>query len=167
MKSAFLQVGLSMLVLIVLAFTNVIQAQSLVPMNFMATKAKTAERKSVLETISTSGRAELTELIMKAGLISELSGKTDYTFFAPSEEAIQKLSALPTEKLHGILMNHIVPGRITTNDFKEGTKLKTLGGDPVTIIRKGNTILVSGIPIANPDEKAGNGIIHTLSGSLY
>ncbi len=169
MKKVLLFTGFGIIILGLLSFSNRVIAQGMVPVNNFTsrTTSKAIPGKSVIETISTSGRSQLTDLIMKAGLISHLSGKKSYTFFAPSEEALNQLHALSADKLHGLLLNHMVAGEFKLSDFNEGTRLKTMGGDYLTIIRKGNTILINGIAIATADEPASNGVIHTLTSYLH
>ena len=166
MKKVFLFAGISIFLYLVL-LSNQVSAQGFVPVNsFTSSTSKVVSGKSVVETISTSGRSQLTELIMKAGLISHLSGRKPYTFFAPAEETINQLNKLPAEKLHGLLLNHIVAGEFKLTELNEGTRLKTMGGNYLTIIRKGNVTLINGIAIVTADESASNGVIHTLNSYL-
>ncbi|QMU31091.1 fasciclin domain-containing protein [Adhaeribacter radiodurans] len=115
-----------------------------------------------------SERPILLELTFQSGVLTPLSENNLYTFFAPTEEALQELQYENAQKLRAILLHHIVPGRYKLADLKDGIKLLTLAGDSLTIFRKKREVLVDSIPVVSRDnEIAKNGIIYTISDILH
>lgn len=85
--------------------------------------------------------------VKAAGLVETLKGKGPFTVFAPTNAAFAKLPAgtvdglLKPEKkaaLTGILTYHVVAGRYTSADLKDGMKLKTVQGGTLTVEQEGS-----------------------------
>ena len=83
--------------------------------------------------------------VKAAGLVDTLKGTGPFTVFAPTNAAFEKLPAGTVEtllkpenkeKLTGILTYHVVPGRYTAADIKEGMTLKTVNGQMLTFNMK-------------------------------
>jgi len=100
-----------------------------------------------------------------------LSGNGPYTVFAPSDLAFRKLDTGKFEtllkpenkaKLEDILKYHIVPGKLSYNDLKDGEKLKTVNGQELSIQVKDGHVRVQGAEIENHDLQTSNGVIHVL-----
>src|SRR6478735_841944 len=75
--------------------------------------------------------------VIASGLDKILSSGGPYTVFAPSDLAFRKMDTGKFEtlmkpenkaKLEDILKFHIVPGKLSYNDLKDGEKLKTVNG---------------------------------------
>jgi transforming growth factor-beta-induced protein len=106
-----------------------------------------------------------------ADLAGTLSGKGPFTVFAPTDEAFGKLPAGTVEgllkdkpKLRGILLYHVVPGRVLADQIAMGTsKVGTAQGSKVKITRgKDGNVYVNGAKVIRTDMIAGNGVIHVL-----
>ncbi len=148
-------------------FQNNVQAQGIGQLGFVAASkapAAAVANKTMLETISLANRPKLTELLTNSGLLSYVSGSSNYTFFAPSEEALATLQKQNPDKIKEVLQSHLVAGRYTTNDLKEGTKLQNAAGDYITVLRNRGKIFVNGVHIMEANEMAANGVIHTVNG---
>lgn len=114
--------------------------------------------------------------IKAAGLESELNAQGPFTIFAPSEMAFGKLQEgqltelLKAEnkmKLRGIVNNHIVEGKKTFTDLKDGLKLKTRSGKELEVkVNKGN-ITINGYKLQGEDSEASNGMVHSLDTVIY
>jgi uncharacterized surface protein with fasciclin (FAS1) repeats len=80
--------------------------------------------------------------VKAAGLVETLKGKGPFTVFAPTNAAFNKLPAgtvdtllKPENKamLTSVLTYHVVPGRYTSKDLKDGQTLKTVQGQNLTV----------------------------------
>lgn len=104
----------------------------------------------------------LVELLGQAGLGPLLSSEGPYTFFAPSEEACRKLKGQKPEVVRAVLSYHILEGKHTTADFREGARLRTIMGESVSVLRKKETVFINGSRITAEDHVARNGVRHTI-----
>jgi len=109
--------------------------------------------------------------VLASGLDKVLSGNGPYTVFAPSDLAFRKLDSGKFEtllkpenktKLEDILKYHIVPGKLSYNDLKDGEKLKTVNGQELSVQVKDGHVRVQGAEIENRDLQTSNGVIHVL-----
>ncbi|MEJ8757562.1 fasciclin domain-containing protein [Pontibacter sp. H259] len=138
-------------------FTNInLQAQTLA--------SAEATRTTLIEHI-VKERPVLMELMTTAGLIPVLSGDAPYTLLAPPEAELSALKNQPAEQIRLVMAGHILKGKYTEKDLKDGAKLEALNGKTITICRKKGT-LINGVSIAKADTEVNNGIIHTLNGAL-
>ncbi len=108
-------------------------------------------------------RPLLKETLKQAGLSPLLMDPGPYTFFAPSEETLQKLQNNDPGKLKEVLMNHLVAGTLKKDDFKDGSKIMTLGGKELSVFRKKNELLINGALVTENDLVTKNGIMHTVN----
>lgn len=90
----------------------------------------------------------LVSAIKAAGLEQTLRGKGPYTVFAPTDDAIAKVPKATLDdlmkpankaKLANLLKYHVVQGKYTSADLKDGQKLKTLQGESLTVNQKDGT----------------------------
>lgn len=143
--------------LLAFLFTNInLQAQTLA--------AAETSRATLIEHIM-QDRPVLVSLLTTAGLVPVLSGDAPYTLFAPPEAELQALKNEPSEKIRMVMAGHIVKGKYTEKDLKDGAKLEALNGKTVTICRKKGT-LVNGVSITKPDTELKNGMVHVLNSLL-
>jgi len=112
----------------------------------------------------------LVAAVKAAGLVETLQGKGPFTVFAPTDEAFAKLPAgtlddlLKPEnkdKLKGILLYHVVPGKVMAADVKT-MKAKTAGGKELSIKVEGGSVLVDNAKVVKTDIAASNGVIHVI-----
>jgi uncharacterized surface protein with fasciclin (FAS1) repeats len=120
-------------------------------------------------TIHTSLVAALT----KANLVATISGTTDYTVFAPSDEAFAaagiNLDDFTTDEqiavLADILLYHVVAGTTLSTDLTEGmTTVSAANGDDLLIHVDNGSVMI-GSSMANvtlADVPASNGVIHVI-----
>ncbi len=109
--------------------------------------------------------------IIASGLDKFLSGTGPWTVFAPSDLAFTKLEKGRFEnmlkpdnltELEQVLNGHIVAGKISYKDLKDGEKLTTVNGVELLIQVKENRVSVAGSKIENRDVPTSNGVIHFL-----
>lgn len=103
-----------------------------------------------------SDLSESARLIKAAGLEKTFEGVGSYTLFAPTNEAIKALpeadrKALESEdgkvQLLALVSQHLSPGYVARADLDQGierangtVRLASLGGQPLTLTRSGDTI---------------------------
>ena len=129
----------------------------------------------VAVTFKDAGFGTLVDAVTAAGLVPTLQSKGPFTVFAPVDAAFAALdkatlsAALndPKGLLTTVLTYHVVPGKITTDQFTDGGKLTTVQGEVLTTTQdaKGNW-LINGNPIAVQNIQASNGVIHAMGAVL-
>jgi len=109
--------------------------------------------------------------VIASGLDKVLNGTGPFTVFAPSDLAFKKMDAKKLEtllkpenktKLEDILKFHIVAGKLSFNDLKDGEKLKTVNGQELLVRVKDGHVKVQGVQIENHDLQSSNGVIHVM-----
>ena len=130
-----------------------------------------AAQKNIVQTAAAAPQfSTLVRLVKKAGLVSTLSGRTNYTVFAPTNAAFAKvpkrtLNALANDKakLKAVLLYHVVKGKVPASKVVKLHSAKTVNGASVTIkVRKGK-VYVNDARVTKADIKASNGIIHQIN----
>merc|ERR1712227_292698 len=131
---------------------------------------------NIVEELTNNGASTLIDLAVKAGLADTLTGSGPFTVFAPTNAAF---AALPTdlvssltsdvEMLKKVLLYHVVPGTVTSDQARNGVSLKTVEGTSVKINvyknwKYGSTIKVNGKKVVKADVKASNGVIRFIDG---
>lgn len=126
----------------------------------MATIAEIASANENFTTLVTALKA--------ADLVDALNGEGPFTVFAPVDDAF---AALPPgtiqtlvqniPQLQRILTYHVVSGRLTSEDLKDGMTLTSLEGAPIAVhCSQGLEIKNSHVIAA--DVEADNGVIHCI-----
>ncbi|MEP7171747.1 MAG: fasciclin domain-containing protein [Bacteroidota bacterium] len=94
-----------------------------------------------------------------------------FTVFAPTNEAFNKLPAGTVEsllkpemkeKLTSVLTYHVVSGRYTSQNLKDGMKLKTVQGQEIAITKKGDKWMVNNVAIQIADVMDSNGVTFVI-----
>ncbi len=107
-----------------------------------------------------------------AGMTALLQSSQQLTVFAPSNAAFGRLprEALQNlfkpehqDKLKDLLNYHLVPGKYSSKDFKEGMKLKTVQGRDIVLNQKDGRWVVNGASVLETtDIVSTNAIAHSL-----
>jgi uncharacterized surface protein with fasciclin (FAS1) repeats len=106
-----------------------------------------------------------------SGLDKILSGTGPFTVFAPSDLAFGKLNKGVLEdllkpenkpKLVDLLNYHIVSGKFSFKDLKDGEKLKTVNGKELLVHAKDGNVTIEGAKIQSRDVQTSNGVIHSV-----
>ncbi len=115
--------------------------------------------------------ATLGALLNKSGLVETLNASGPYTLFAPTEEAFENLPGGAIEdlmkpenkqRLTEILNNHVVAGKLSSADLKNGTILKTAGGKQLEVSNREGKIMINGASVEAADGISSNGVIHVV-----
>lgn len=111
--------------------------------------------------------------VVRAGLVDALNGTTQYTVFAPTDQAfvttlgatdeagaIAAVNGLDVDTLTNILLYHVTNGRRTSASVLGAPGYQMLNGDSLTREE------LSAAGIAQTDISASNGIIHVINAVL-
>jgi len=136
--------------------------------------ASAVASKNIVETASANPKfSTLVSLVKKAGLVGVLSGKTNYTVFAPTNAAFAKvpkktLNELASNKamLKKVLLYHVLPGKVPASKVLKTKSAKTAEGSKVTFSVRGKSAFVNDAKIIQTDIRCSNGIIHAIDGVL-
>ena len=110
--------------------------------------------------------------VQAAGLVDTLKGPGPFTVFAPTNAAFEKLPAGTVDTLlkpdmkadlTSILTYHVVAGRYTAADLKDGMTLKTVNGATLKISVVGGVVKINGAAmIETADVISSNGVTHVI-----
>ena len=111
----------------------------------------------------------LTALLKHAKLVGVLNGETEFTVFAPTDDAFGRLPQGTIESLYQpenrellatILTYHVVPGSVRSTDLSSGS-VDSVAGIPLEIA-VGSGVTVNSSNVVTADIEASNGIIHVV-----
>ncbi len=119
----------------------------------------------------------LFQYLKASGLLKKASTKAPYTVFAPTDAAFSELPEadrrdllLPSskQKLIKILAYHVVKGRITSDQLRDGQTLTNLTGQILLIHKQGNTITIEdgrgGVgEVIQSDIRTTNGVVYSIN----
>lgn len=150
-KIASLFLTATMLVAVVLSNTSCTQKKDIV--GIAAEDAKT-----------------LAAAVTAAGLVETLKGMGPFTVFAPTDAAFSAIQSdvdnllKPENKaqLAKVLTCHVVNGKMTASDLKDGQELTTLDGTKLKVSISNGKVMVGDANITVKDVMASNGIVHMI-----
>jgi len=124
---------------------------------------------SVTDTVArTPQLSTLAKLINDAGLAETLRGTGPYTLFAPTDDAFKAVPAKTLadlaankELLAATLTFHVLPGKVTAADVKNGAA-KTVNGASVALAKSGTFVTVEDAVVQQADLPATNGVVHVI-----
>ena len=129
-------------------------------------------RGTIAATASAAGNfGTLVAAAKAAGLVPALSGKTELTVFAPTDEAFAKLPKGTVEKLlkpenkamlASILKYHVVPGKVLAKQVVGLEGATTLNGQRIDIAVSDAGVRVDGAQVTKTDILCSNGVIHVI-----
>ncbi|OZC02826.1 fasciclin domain-containing protein [Rubricoccus marinus] len=121
-----------------------------------------------------SGASNLTTLVAAvtaADLGATLSGPGPFTVFAPPNSAFAALPAgtvdnlLKAEnkaQLTAVLTYHVVPGRLSAADLRDGQMLTTVNGAQLQVRKMDGKVMVGGATVTQANVYASNGVAHVI-----
>jgi len=138
-------------------------------LSFTAAPAQ-AQTKDIVDTAVSAGTFNTLAAALKAtDLIGTLKGAGPFTVFAPTDEAFAKLppgtlDALLKDpaKLKGILLYHVVSGKVMASDVVKLTSAKTVQGSAIAIKVTGGKVTADNANVVKTDIMASNGVIHVI-----
>lgn len=110
--------------------------------------------------------------VKAAGLVDTLKGPGPFTVFAPTNAAFAKLPAGTVDTLlkpdmkadlTSILTYHVVAGRYTAADLKDGMTLKTVNGATLKVGNVNGKVTINGSAmVETADVISSNGVTHVI-----
>ncbi len=136
--------------------------------------AQVGSQRTVLENLANIGEfSTFLGAIRTAGLDNVLKGPGEFTIFAPTNAAFDKLpkgqvSALLQDqpRLSSLMQYHAVPGRMTFADLSRMTDVKTADGRTLPINIKNGALMVGGARVLNQGIECKNGMIYPVDGVM-
>src|SRR3982751_2157283 len=132
--------------------------------------------KDIVDTAVAAGSFQtLAKALTAAGLVDTLKGAGPFTVFAPTDEAFAKLPAGTLEsllkpenkaQLRSILLYHVIPGRVVSQDVVKLNTVKTADGKSIAIKTANGDVMVNNAHIAKADIAADNGVIQVIDAVL-
>jgi uncharacterized surface protein with fasciclin (FAS1) repeats len=131
-----------------------------------------AQQKTIVETAIAAGNFNtLVAAVKAADLVDTLNGHSQFTVFAPTDEAFGKIdpatiqSLLQPEnkgKLTKVLTFHVLPGRVAAKDAFDLNAATTVNGQRLPIDFRGDSLKVGDATIKVTDIQCSNGVIHVI-----
>jgi uncharacterized surface protein with fasciclin (FAS1) repeats len=112
----------------------------------------------------------LTKAVTAAGLVETFNGAGPFTFFAPTNEAFNKipqetiaglLDPANKDNLASLLKFHVIEGKIMAEDINKLTTAKTLQGQEIKIDTT-DGVKINGAKLKARNMEATNGVIHSI-----
>ena len=152
--------------------TKLFAVLSFAALMFAAAPARAADEKTIADIVAGSkDHTILLKAVKEAGLAETLSGKGEWTVFAPTDAAFKKLGAeklkavmADKELLKKILLAHAVKGTVMAADVvkMDGKEVETLQGTAFKVMVKGKTVMIGKAKVIKADLKASNGVVHVV-----
>lgn len=138
-----------------------------------------SEGQSIDEIVRTSPSFELFNALLRVAesrgiLAGQLAGSSDYTVFAPTDEALAAIPAATfkalvqpenEELLAQVLENHIVRGKVSSSDLT-AKQVRALSGNPVAAQGSSGSVTIGNARVVGADIQADNGIIHVVDQAI-
>ena len=128
--------------------------------------------KSLLDLLREEDRfTTLVSLLEATGLDLPVASSSEFTIFAPINEAWEKSpyaelindpTGLNREALFGILARHVITGKHVSENSIAYEKLRTIHGAPIYLTRDGEDRRISEVAINETDTEAFNGLINAI-----
>ena len=135
------------------------------------------ESNTIVDFAAANGFNSLVAAVEAAGLTATLSGDTEYTVFAPTDDAFaaflsdngfSSLDEVPTDLLTQVLMNHVQAGSVMSTDLSTGymESMAEAGPDGENVslyVNVGDDVMLNGMStVTGPDNEVDNGVVHAV-----
>lgn len=136
-----------------------------------------SETNTIIDFAEANGFTSLAAAVEAAGLTATLSGDTEYTVFAPTNDAFDtflsdngfaSLDEVPEDVLTMVLMNHVQAGSIMSSDLSTGyiESMAEAGPDGENVSLYINTddgVMLNGVAsVTSADNEVDNGVVHAV-----
>ena len=135
-----------------------------------------AQEKTIVQTAIDAGNFNtLVTAVKAAGLVDTLNGHTQFTVFAPTDAAFEKVDPATIkfllqpenkEKLIEVLTYHVLAGRVNARDAYELNSASTVNGQRLPLNFRGDSLMVGDSMISVTDIQCSNGVIHVIDSVL-
>jgi transforming growth factor-beta-induced protein len=109
--------------------------------------------------------------VVRTNLVSTLDGHRQFTVFAPTDAAFERLFAalgvssvdqIPVDTLRSVLLYHVAPGNRDSSAVLDSSRIRTLSKGFLTPSVHDGSAWINGARIVVPDVHASNGVIHVI-----
>lgn len=105
--------------------------------------------------------------VEKVGLTDALKNGTEYTVFAPTDEAFgDDMNDVSVEELREIVRSHIVVGKVDAEQARSLDSAMVLTGETVSLSANDNKLEVGDAEVVTADIRSGNLTIHAIDAVL-
>lgn len=137
--------------------------------------------RNIVENVSNaSNLTTLVAAVKAADLVTTLQGPGPFTVFGPTNDAFNKLPAGTVEtllkpenktKLQDTLKYHVISGKFTSADLKDGQVLTTVQGNKLTVMIQGGKVMIKDAKggmatVQTADVLQSNGVAHVIDSVL-
>lgn len=134
------------------------------------------ERSAVLaDALRQNGATSLASMVAAVDL-DDLTDSTQFTFFAPNDDAFLDMTADETadllsdpERVLAVLRNHVVADRLEAADVVEMTAVRAQSGTDLPVVVDGESVTIGGATVTATDidididgDGGGAGIVHVV-----
>lgn len=121
--------------------------------------------------VSNPDFSTLVSLLKRAGLVAALQKPGNFTVFAPTNKAFEKLdkkvlkhltSPEGLKDLKDILLYHVVPAKITSGQITGAATPKTLQGKNLCVFLRNGKVKINDGQVIKADILGSNGVIHVV-----
>ncbi|WP_412068227.1 fasciclin domain-containing protein [Rubrivirga sp. IMCC43871] len=118
-----------------------------------------------------SNLTTLVSAVQAADLVETLAGPGPFTVFAPTNSAFAAVPAAtlnsllePANKaqLQAVLTYHVVAGRLSAADLRDGQMLTTVNGAQLRVTKRDGMVMVGGATVTQANVYASNGVAHVI-----
>jgi PGF-CTERM protein len=171
-KKLFSAVLATVVILSILGGSSVAFAQT---QTAIATSTATPKATQTIAQIAANNTnlTKLVSLLKLANLTDVLNGPGNFTVFAPTNAAFDKVNASTlaalqnnTTALKTMLLYHVIPKKFLSSDFTGNGTLQTVNGLTLPYSVNGTTLKVDDATVTKADINATNGEIHIVNGVL-
>jgi transforming growth factor-beta-induced protein len=151
-------------------------APTTAPMPTAVPATPAAAPQDIVDIAVSDGRFNtLVAAVQAAGLVDTLKGEGPFTVFAPTDDAFAALPAGTVEDLlkpenletlQGILLYHVVAGKIMAADAVALDRAETALGQSVMVKSEMGSVYINDAQVIIADIEASNGVIHVIDSVL-
>jgi len=124
----------------------------------------------IVDTVTEDGRFQkLIHAWQTADLVNVLKSDGPVTLLAPTDEAFGNLPPGSLEKLlndipslRGLLLHHLLPGRVTVVQLADSAELQTALGETLSTWSETGVVRLDEAEVLDGDIEAANGLIHAI-----
>lgn len=134
-----------------------------------ATSPGAAACQTIAQIVSNDAQFSTLLTAVQAAGLTETLASGQYTVFAPTNAAFAKLPSdqlamvlNDEEMLRSVLLYHVVPGKVSSQQVRSLRSAKTAQGANVTVAVSGSRVTINGANVTRADVAACNGVIHVI-----
>lgn len=131
------------------------------------------ERSAALADVLRQNGATSLATMVTAVDFDDLTDATEYTFFAPSDDAFLDMTADESadllanpDEVVSILRNHVVGEPMNAAEIAGRDSVESEAGNQLAVVADGETVMVGGVTVTQTDLQVGGGVVHVVDGLI-